>query len=81
MAEDFRGKLGGLEGEEFDNFLEGSYLARVACLTPDGAPYVIPLWYQWDGSAMWFVGRQRAGRVVQVHEERPACFAGGGRAP
>ena len=39
---------------------EGSYLARVACLTPDGAPYVIPLWYQWDGRAMWFVGRQRA---------------------
>ncbi|MXY77135.1 MAG: hypothetical protein F4Y40_08645 [Acidimicrobiia bacterium] len=60
MAEDFRGKLGGLEGEEFDAFLEGSYLARVACLTPDGAPYVIPLWYQWDGDAMWFVGRQRA---------------------
>ena len=42
MTEDFRGKLGGLEGEEFDAFLEGSYLARVACLTPDGAPYVIP---------------------------------------
>ncbi len=60
MAEDFRGKLGGLEGEEFGAFLEGSYLARVACLTPDGAPYVIPLWYQWDGRAMWFVGRQRA---------------------
>ena len=60
MAEDFRGKLGGLEGEEFDAFLAGSYLARVACLTPDGAPYVIPLWYQWDGEAMWFVGRQRA---------------------
>ena len=60
MAEDFRGKLGGLEGEEFDAFLAGSYLARVACLTPDGAPYVIPLWYQWDGNAMWFVGRQRA---------------------
>lgn len=60
MAEDFRGKLGGLDTEEMDKFLAGNYLARVACLTPDGAPYIIPLWYQWDGEAMWLVGRRRA---------------------
>ena len=60
MAEDFRGRLGGLDDAELEEFLEGDYLARVACLTPDGAPYVIPLWYQWDGQAMWLVGRQRA---------------------
>ena len=60
MAEDFRGRLGGLDDNEFEQFLDGDYLARVACLTPDGAPYVIPLWYQWDGAAMWLVGRQRA---------------------
>ena len=60
MAEDFRGKLGGLEEEEFEHFLAGNALARLAVLTPDGAPYVIPVWYQWDGEQMWFVGRQRS---------------------
>ncbi len=60
MAEDFRGKLGGLDEDEFERFLAGNALARLACLKPDGSPYVIPVWYQWDGEAMWFVGRQRS---------------------
>ena len=34
--------------------------ARVACLRPDGAPYVVPIWYQWDGTSLWFVGRERS---------------------
>jgi nitroimidazol reductase NimA-like FMN-containing flavoprotein (pyridoxamine 5'-phosphate oxidase superfamily) len=60
MAEDFRGKLGGMMDEERDAFLAGDSLARLACLKPDGSPYVIPVWYQWDGESIWFVGRQRS---------------------
>ena len=60
MSEDFRGKLGGLDTDEFNHFLAGNPLARLAVLTPDGAPYVIPVWYQWDGEYMWFVGRQKS---------------------
>lgn len=60
MAEDFRGKLGGMTDEERDAFLAGAPLARLACLKPDGSPYVIPVWYQWDGESIWFVGRQRS---------------------
>ena len=43
-----------------DQFLAGNALARLACLKPDGSPYVVPVWYQWDGSSFWFVGRQRS---------------------
>lgn len=60
MAESFRGRVGGLDDEEVERFLAGSALARLAVLTPDGAPYVIPVWYQWDGKHLWFVGRQRS---------------------
>ncbi len=60
MADDFRGKLGALAENEFEAFLAGPEIARLAVLTPDGAPYVIPVWYQWDGEFMWFVGRQKA---------------------
>ena len=70
MAEEFRGKIGGLSDKEVEDFLATDALARFACLKPDGAPYVIPLWYQWDGEALWFVGRQRA--VVRLCGQRSA---------
>lgn len=57
---DWRGKLGGMTPEERDEFLQGPWLARLACLRPDGWPYVIPLWYHWDGLAFWLVGRERS---------------------
>ena len=60
MSEEYRGAMGGLEGAELDAFLASDALARVACLRPDGAPYVVPIWYQWDGTSLWFVGRERS---------------------
>jgi len=61
MAErNFRGELGGLRREQMDQFLGGNALARLSTLKPDGAPYVVPVWYQWDGDALWFVGRERS---------------------
>ena len=56
----FRGDLGGLTAEEMEQFLAGNPVARLATLKPDGSPYVMPVWYQWDGEALYFVGRQRA---------------------
>ncbi len=56
----FRGDLGGLTAEEMEQFMAGNAVARLATLKPDGSPYVMPVWYQWDGEALYFVGRQRA---------------------
>ncbi len=58
--DDFRGDMGGLTEEEFERFLSGNSLARLATLKADGSPFVVPVWYHWDGEAIWFVGRQRA---------------------
>lgn len=60
MSQEYRGELGGLSREEFEEFMAGDALARVACLKPDGSPYVVPIWYQWDGESLWFVGRERS---------------------
>ena len=57
------GKMRGLTPAEIDTFLAGPIVARVAMVTPDGAPYVMPLWQEWDGTAMWFVVRQRSAFV------------------
>ena len=59
-GQEYRGRLGGLEPAELDRFLAGDALARLAVLRPDGWPYVVPVWYQWDGSSLRFVGRERA---------------------
>jgi len=58
--DDFRGDMGGLSDEEMNDFLSGNSLARLAVLKTDGAPYVVPVWYHWDGEALWFVGRERS---------------------
>ncbi|MGB1882447.1 MAG: pyridoxamine 5'-phosphate oxidase family protein [Gammaproteobacteria bacterium] len=53
-------KLGGMSHAERDEFLAGPWLARLACLKPDGAPLVVPVWYHWDGEAFWIVGRKKS---------------------
>jgi nitroimidazol reductase NimA-like FMN-containing flavoprotein (pyridoxamine 5'-phosphate oxidase superfamily) len=60
MSEEYRGKMGGLENEERDEFLAGDALARLAVLKEDGSPYVVPVWYHWDGQSLWFIGRERS---------------------
>lgn len=42
-----------LDPAELDQFLTGLWGAQLACLRPDGTPHVVPLWYEWDGEAMW----------------------------
>lgn len=60
MSEEYRGEMGGLASDEMDAFLGSDALARLAVLRPDGAPYVVPIWYQWHDGAFWFVGRERS---------------------
>jgi len=73
MTEDFRGKLGGLSEEEFSRFLGGDSLARLACLKPDGSPYVVPVWFHWDGEAMWFIGRERSAWCKYIQNDGRIC--------
>ena len=37
---------------ELDEFLAGERTCRVATASPQG-PHVTPLWYVWDGTALW----------------------------
>jgi DNA-binding IclR family transcriptional regulator len=44
-----------LNAKEIDDFLRQPWGARLACIRPDGAPHVVPLWYEWDGRFLWLV--------------------------
>ena len=40
--------------EQMDRFLVQPRIARVATVRPDGRPHVVPIWYEWDGTALRF---------------------------
>lgn len=42
-----------LDAAEVAEFLQGPWGARLACVRRDGAPHVVPLWYEWDGRFVW----------------------------
>ena len=51
----------GLIRQELYDFLtSGRRLLKLATLTEDGTPYVVPLWYDYDGEAFSVAGRRRA---------------------
>lgn len=58
--------------EERDAFLAQERTARVATVSVDGRPHVSPLWFAWDGSAMWFNSIVRSQRWADL-QRNPQC--------
>jgi hypothetical protein len=44
-----------LEKDQINEFLQGPWAARLACIRPDGSPHVIPVWQEWDGNAFYIL--------------------------
>jgi DNA-binding IclR family transcriptional regulator len=39
-----------LDSDAVRTFLAAPWVARLACLRPDGSPHVVPVWQEWDGA-------------------------------
>ncbi len=66
---------GPLTDAERREFFNRPLLARLATVRPDGAPYVVPLWFEWneaDGS-FWLVIRERARFALRTFSGSRAC--------
>jgi PPOX class probable F420-dependent enzyme len=48
-----RGRKIAMTPDEADAFLTAERTCRVATVGADGSPHVAPLWYVWDGTALW----------------------------
>ena len=56
-----------LTKQQIQEFLtSGRHLLRLATLTPEGWPYVVPLWYDYDGEAFTVAGRRKARWVANI---------------
>lgn len=52
VARQRRGRRIAMSRDELDRFLAEQRTCRVATVSQDG-PHVAPLWFHWDGSAIW----------------------------
>src|SRR5690242_15425158 len=48
-----KGRSIAMSPEELDDFLGEERMCRVASVGADGRPHNSPLWFVWDGSALW----------------------------
>ena len=77
--QEWRGKVGGMSEAEIDEFLARGVNMFLACVKPDGSPYITICWHEWRDGAFWVVPRQRSrwakylkedGRVSLVVEDK-----------
>jgi hypothetical protein len=65
--------------EELDAYLGAARTCRVGTVGPDGAPHVSPLWFVWDGHALWLtsiVASQRWANLLR--DQRVSVVVDGG---
>jgi nitroimidazol reductase NimA-like FMN-containing flavoprotein (pyridoxamine 5'-phosphate oxidase superfamily) len=60
---------GPLSQAELDDFLAQPLLLKLACMRPDGWPYVVPLWFAWHERRLYVVGRERAVWIDYIRRE------------
>lgn len=69
MMEQRRGGKIAMDVEERDAFLASERTCRVATVGGDGAPHVTPLWFVWDGTALWLTSIVRSQRWTDLERE------------
>jgi len=70
MKQQRRGKAIAMSDDERDAFLVSERTCRVATVGRDGAPHVTPLWFVWDGSALWLTSIVRSQRFADVQRNQ-----------
>ena len=69
VAEQRRGKSIAMSRDEADAFLREQRTCRVASVGRDGQPHNKPLWFVWDGSALWLNSIVRSQRWADLERE------------
>lgn len=61
-----RGRSIAMTPAEVDEFLTQERTCRVATVGADGRPHVVPLWFVWDGHALWLTSLVRSQRWTDL---------------
>jgi hypothetical protein len=71
----WRGRMGGMSPEEVEEFLAGPHMMSLACLKPNGDPYLTIVWHEWRDGAFWVVARQRSPWAAYLRDDPRCSFA------
>jgi hypothetical protein len=66
MREQRHGRRIMMTPDERDAFLAAQRTCRVATVSADGRPHATPLWFAWDGSALWLYSITRSRRWTEL---------------
>jgi alkylhydroperoxidase/carboxymuconolactone decarboxylase family protein YurZ len=66
MKEQRRGRRIAMTPEERDAFLNHERIGRVATVSGDGRPHVVPLWFVWDGAHLWLNSLNKSQRWTDL---------------
>lgn len=69
MKQQRRGKGLAMTDEERQLFLSAQRTCRVATVGGDGSPHVTPLWFVWDGAALWLTSILRSQRWADLQRD------------
>jgi len=56
----WRGKVRGMTPEEMEAFLQEGLTMHLACLKPNGDPYITICWHEWRDGHFWVIPRARS---------------------
>jgi PPOX class probable F420-dependent enzyme len=70
-------KPGPLTDAEKRVFFQRPLIARLGTVDPDGAPYVVPVWFEWDerDGSFWIVIREKARFMPGLLREPRVCLS------
>ncbi len=66
MREQKRARRIAMTKDELDGFLAEEWMCRLGSVDGEGAPHVSPLWFVWDGSALWLHSIVKSQRWVNL---------------
>lgn len=69
VQEQRRGRSIAMTRDELDVFLHEQHTCRVATVGADGAPHNVPLWFVWDGAALWLNSLVRSQRWTDLQRD------------
>ena len=64
-----RGRAIAMTAAEVDAFPADERTCRVATVGADGRPHVVPLWFVWDGAALWLNSLVRSQRWTDLERD------------
>src|SRR5579859_1449644 len=63
-----------ITSEEMNRFLGGGRICRLGCLMDDGAPYVVPCWYEWTGKEFYIIPRKKSVWARYLQRDGRVCL-------